>query len=183
MLLSIAAIGTALDPIFTLSPALAERAGHASSSAGLIVAAWGSGAVGAILLGRRAIRAMSEHGLGWIGLLVLFVGLAGLGLGSTSFPAMIAAAIVAGVGYITATMAFTTTIQASVPEALRGRIMAMWTLAFLGPRALAAVVDGWLGDHIGAAPTTVAFGTVALAGAILLRRVQPGIGEPVPPPA
>jgi predicted MFS family arabinose efflux permease len=171
-----------LDPIITLSPALSDRYGLKTSAAGWIVAAWGGGAVLAILLGRGVIRAITHHGLGWIGLLILFAGMLGLGA-SPGIAEAIPACIVAGVGYIIATMAFTTTIQEDVPESLRGRVMAIWTLAFLAPRALAAVTEGALADHIGARLTTAIFSVVALVAAVALRRVRPAQGEPIPPPA
>jgi predicted MFS family arabinose efflux permease len=182
MLLSIVAIGIALDPITTLSPALAQDLGIGRDGAGWIVAAWGGGAVLMILVAGRLIRAISEHGLGWVGLVALAAGVAGLGVAPTVWLA-IPAAVLAGVGYITATMAFTTTIQQDVPESLRGRVSALWTLAFLGPRAIAGVVDGALGDLVGVRSTTVMFATVALVAAVLLRRVIAPKGEPVPPPA
>ena len=95
----------------------------------------------------------------------------------------IPACLLAGAGYITATMAFTTTIQEDVPEALRGRVSAVWTLAFLAPRAVAAVIEGALADHIGPRLTTSIFSVVALIAALSLRRVQTPTGEPIPPPA
>lgn len=180
MLLSIVAIGMALDPIFTLSPALVSRLGHASETSGFVIACWGAGAVVTIITGRRAIAFVTEHGLGWVGLVGLFAGVAGLGA-SPWLPLSFASALIAGAGYITATMAFTTTIQSSVPESLRGRISALWTLAFLGPRGLGAVADGALADAVGAPATTVAFASIALVGALLLRHVQGTWEEPVPP--
>jgi len=183
MLLSIVAIGITLDPITTLSPALArDYEGVATGAAGWIVAGWGGGAALMIIIGRRVIQHVTEHGLGWIGLLVLAGGIAGLGA-APSLPWAIVATLIAGAGYISATMAFTTTIQSDVPESLRGRVSALWTLAFLGPRAVAAVIDGALADAIGPRPTTVIFASVALAAAVFLRRVETPKGEPIPPPA
>jgi hypothetical protein len=80
-------------------------------------------------------------------------------------------------------MVFTTSIQRDVPETLRGRVSALWTLAFLGPRSVVAVIDGTLADHIGLRGTTAVFAGVSLVAALALRRVQPEAGEPVPPPA
>ncbi|MGZ4120960.1 MAG: hypothetical protein ACXVQS_09905, partial [Actinomycetota bacterium] len=75
------------------------------------------------------------------------------------------------------------TIQEDVPESLRGRVSALWTLAFLAPRAFAAVAEGALSDHIGPRITTSRFSVVALIAAVALRRVAVGTGEPIPPPA
>ncbi len=182
LLLSIVAIGIALDPIFTLAPELAAQVGYPSGGAGWMVASWGSGAVLTILVGRRLIRYTTEHGLGWIGLIVLGIGIVGFGLSPALWVALVFA-LVAGGGYITATMAFTTTIQQDVPEFLRGRVMALWTIAFLGPRAIAGVVDGLLADEVGVAVAAAALASVAFGAAVLLRRVATPTGEPVPPPA
>lgn len=182
MLLSIVAIGITLDPITTLSPALGKKIGLGENGAGWIVAAWGVGGVVMILFARRTIKHMTEHGLGWIGLVALAAGIAGLGA-TTNASAALAGAVLSGAGYITATMVFTTSIQRDVPETLRGRVSALWTLAFLGPRALVAVVDGTLADHVGLRGATAVFACVSLAAALALRRVQPEAGEPVPPPA
>jgi len=182
MLLSIVAIGIALDPIITLSPALSDRYGLKTGGAGWMVAAWGGGAAIIIVAGRNIIRTITHRGLGWIGLLLLFVGVFGLGA-APDIGWAIPACLLAGAGYIIATMAFTTTIQQDVPEALRGRVSAVWTLAFLAPRAFAAVIEGALADHIGPRLTTSIFSVVALIAALSLRRVQAPTGEPIPPPA
>jgi predicted MFS family arabinose efflux permease len=182
MLLSIVAIGIALDPIITLSPALSDHYGLKTGGAGWLVAAWGGGAVIGIVAGRSAIRVITHHGLGWIGLLLLFVGVFALGA-APSIAYAIPGCLLAGVGYIIATMAFTTTIQQDVPESLRGRVSAIWTLAFLAPRAFAAVAEGALSDRIGPRVTTSMFSVVALVAAVALRRVQAPTAEPIPPPA
>ncbi len=181
MLLAVAAIGVTLDPITTLSPALAESYGLGPGGAGWIVAGWGGGAVAMLLFGRRAIRIATNRGLGWVGLLALAAGIGGLGA-ARSLPIALAAGVVAGAGYITATMAFTTAIQRDVPESLRGRVSALWTLAFLGPRALASVIDGALADAIGPHGATAAFASVALGAAFVLRRVEAPQGDLSAPP-
>lgn len=181
MLLAVVAIGITLDPITTLSPALAESYGMGSDGAGWIVAAWGGGAVLMLLFGRGPIKVATNHGLGWVGLVGLAAGMAGLGAAQNVGTAIVAG-VLAGAGYITATMAFTTAIQRDVPESLRGRVSALWTLAFLGPRAIAAVIDGALADVIGPHWGTIAFASVALVAAIFLRRVEVVQGEPAAPP-
>jgi MFS family permease len=182
MLLSIVAIGVGLDPIITLSPALSDHYGLRTGGAGWLVAAWGAGGALMIVFGREVIRRVTHHGLGWIGLLLLFIGVFGLGAAPNIWWA-IPGCLLAGVGYIVASMAFTTTIQQDVPEALRGRVSAIWTLAFLAPRAFAALAEGALADHIGPRITTSLFSVVALIAAVSLRRVQAPTGEPIPPPA
>jgi MFS family permease len=181
MLLAVVAIAVTLDPITTLSPALAESYGLTSSGAGWIVGSWGGGAVLMLLFGRGALRAATHHGLGWVGLVGLGAGIAGLG-GAPNLTVAMVAGIVAGAGYITATMAFTTSIQRTVPESMRGRVSALWTVAFLGPRAFSAVIDGALADAVGPHWGTATFSLAVLVAAVFLRRVEAPQGEPTAPP-
>jgi len=58
-----------------------------------------------------------------------------------------------------------TLIQVMVPDALRGRVMAVYSMMFMGMGPIGALLGGALSDHIGA-PLTVAIGGVAsVAGA------------------
>jgi MFS family permease len=183
MLLAMMAVSVSLDPITTDSPALVRSYGLSSGSAGWIVSAWGAGAVVGITVGRRFINRVTQRGVGWIGLLVQAAGLASIGLAPSMLGA-IPAALVTGFGYITAAIAFVTTIQSDVPERLRGRVMALWTLSFLGPRVIAAVIDGSLADHLGPGTATALFAIPAFVTAFFVRSTAPPRGvEPVTPAA
>ena len=127
---------------------------------------------------------MTSGGFGWAGLIGLSAGMALLGA-APGIAAAIPAGVLTGFGYITATITFTTTIQADVPEQLRGRVMALWTVAFLGPRVVAAVVDGSLADAVGPHVTAAVFALPALGAAWFVRRTSPPPpgAEPVAPAA
>jgi MFS family permease len=59
-----------------------------------------------------------------------------------------------------------TLIQAMVPDELRGRVMAVYSMMFMGMAPFGALLAGSLADIIGA-PMTIAFGgTVCIAGSI-----------------
>jgi MFS family permease len=183
MLLAVMAISVSLDPITTLSPALARSYGLATGGAGWIVSSWGLGAVLGITAGRRLINQMSKRGLGWAGLIGQAAGMAALGA-APNVAAAIPAGILTGFGYITAVITFTTAIQTDVPERLRGRVMALWTISFLGPRVAAAVVDGALADAFGPHVAASCFALPALVAAWFVRRTTPPAGaEPVVAPA
>jgi MFS family permease len=183
MLLGMVFVSISLDPITTVAPALARSYGLASGAAGWIVSAWGAGAVLGITLGRRFVNRVTRNGVGWIGLILQAAGLVGLGAAQAMLGA-IPAALVIGFGYITAAIAFVTTIQSEVPERLRGRVMALWTLSFLGPRVFAAVLDGSLADSAGPHIATALFAIPALAAAWFVRRSMPPTSvEPVAPAA
>jgi len=84
--------------------------------------------------------------------------------------------LVAGAGMTLSLTAFTTGIQQRVPDALRGRIMALWSIAFLGSRPLAAAISGMLSDAfsenvaLSAAIVLILVGAVASRPALTLPR-------------
>jgi MFS family permease len=68
-----------------------------------------------------------------------------------------------------------TLIQAMVPDALRGRTMAVYSMMFMGMAPLGALTAGAAADRI-SAPWTVALGgAVAILGAVLFARHLPKI--------
>lgn len=79
-------------------------------------------------------------------------GLAGLGLGC----ALLAASVVpwialagfalAGLGFGWALTGLSTVVQERAPQELRGRIMALWLVGFLGSRPIAAALLGGTAD-------------------------------------
>jgi len=180
MLIGVAMIGIALDPITTLSPAYGRALGNANR-AGWIVSAWGLGAVLVITAGASVLRRLAEHGLGWLGLGILAVGIAIYAAGHT-VPVVLAGNAIAGAGYIISAVIFTAAIQHDVPEALRGRVMALWTFAFLGLRPVASLVDGKLADAFSPHWATLVFAVPAAAAAVFVRRGTLGGAEPVAPP-
>jgi len=50
-------------------------------------------------------------------------------------------------------------VQAMVPDALRGRVMALYSMMFMGMAPFGALFAGWVAEHYGA-PITVALGGV-----------------------
>jgi MFS family permease len=69
-------------------------------------------------------------------------------------------------------------IQAMVPDQLRGRVMSLYSMMFLGMAPLGSLVAGTLADRIGA-PVTVALGGLAsLAGGIVFARKWPSLRGP-----
>ena len=59
-----------------------------------------------------------------------------------SFYPALAALVVGGIGYLAASTTWTTALQEEVEDRMRGRVMGLWTIAFLGSRPVAALVDG-----------------------------------------
>jgi hypothetical protein len=87
----------------------------------------------------------------------------------------LAGMVVMGLGYLLAITSLTSAMHARVPEDLRGRIMALWGVAFLGTRPVAAFVNGAVADLVSIeAATLVAASAVAACGVVLWRRVPAG---------
>ncbi|MDR3687627.1 MAG: MFS transporter [Coriobacteriia bacterium] len=98
-----------------------------------------------------------------------------------SVPVMCAITLVAGAAYISTSSLVMTSIQAAVPGYLRGRVMALFMMAFMGVMPLSAFAFGPLGQAIGP-DTAVLVGGVALAVWALVLIARPGwldaIGTP-----
>jgi MFS family permease len=60
-----------------------------------------------------------------------------------------------------------TLIQAMVPDGLRGRVMAIYSMMFMGMAPFGALLAGTLADRIGAPATVAGGGLVCIAGALV----------------
>ena len=159
-------------PFAVLMPVFAtEVLGGGPETLGFLLAAQGVGALTAALF--MAYRS----GMRGLGRLIAFaaavfgVGLIGFGLSRSLWLSLPLLAL-AGFGLMLQTASSNTFLQMIVGDALRGRIMSIYTLAFVGTLPLGSLFSGWLAERIGAAPT-VAFGGVAtlVFAAIFTRRL------------
>jgi MFS family permease len=74
------------------------------------------------------------------------------------------------------TSSVNTTIQLAVPDAIRGRMMSLYVLVFVGVTPFGAFLTGWLAEHFGIALACVVNGAAALimiAALSYLRRRPP----------
>jgi MFS family permease len=161
-------IGVGTDPITTLTPALAAALTMPAGFVGTLASSFGLGAaVGFVVLSRVRI-AVGLVRLGGVGLAVMGAGT--LLAGFAPLPALAVLGIgTAGMGMTFALNAFTTLVQADVPDLLRGRVMALWSMAFIGSRPLTALTTGWLTDAFGVRQALVLSAAVILFGAWLTR--------------
>jgi MFS family permease len=175
-------VGFASDPINTLAPAFAEAFGRPDTHAGYIIGVFGAGAVTAAftLAGRIA---GSRRRLA-VTLMLLGTGVAGFAL-TPWLPLALAILFVGGFGYLASNTAATARLQLDVEEAQRGRLMAMWGVAFLGLRPVASLIDGAIANAFGVRVAGVALALPALGAAAaiaLLGRGGGGSAAPEPPP-
>jgi MFS family permease len=148
MLLGVVVVSMAMDPSLTVAPALViETYGEGRAAVGVFMASFGLGAVLAPFILGRALRISPDADLRaaapWM---VLFAaGLAGVALSPNLWLAAVAL-FISGVGFLAAHATLTAGVLTAIPEKLRGRIMGLWTVCFLGSRPIAALLDGAIAD-------------------------------------
>ena len=157
-------IGVGTDPITTLTPALTATLGMPEGFVGTLASSFGVGAVLGFIVLSRVRLAVGIMRLGAIGLAAMGLGTLVSGVAPTAWIAVLGVAV-GGVGLTFSLNAFTTLVQADVPDALRGRGMALWSMAFLGSRPVTALTTGWLTDTSGVRLALGLSAIVILAGA------------------
>jgi hypothetical protein len=87
-----------------------------------------------------------------------------------------------GVGFgITTQMASTNTLlQIRVPDAMRGRALAVYAMMFMGLQPVGQLLAGMLAERVGVPVTLAAGGAVALLGALGFWAVHRGNAAPGP---
>jgi MFS family permease len=179
-LLIVMLVGFASDPINTLSPAYAKTFGHPDTWAGFVVGAFGAGAVAAAFL-------LSGRVAGSPARMATTLALLGGGVALFSVTPWFAVALpllfVGGVGYLASNTSATARLQLEVAESQRGRIMALWSVAFLGLRPFASLLDGALASTFGVRAAGVAMAVPALLAAAAVHRfARRRVTAPAPVP-
>jgi MFS family permease len=163
-LLLLAIVSVVSVPYTVLMPAFVSEILHGGPGAlGWLMAASGVGALGGtVYLAARP----SVVGLGR----VMAVATICLGLGLIAFSLSrslwLSAALlgIVGAGFIVQMAATNTVLQTIVDDRFRGRVMAFYTMAFLGTAPIGSLMAGLLAARIGA-PITIAIGGAACIAA------------------
>ena len=164
LLVGVMAIGIGADPVITLTPPLSATFGAGSTLVGVFASSFGIGAMLAFLGLSRLRQRLGLPRLGSVGLVLLAAGSIATGLAPNPTAAILALWI-GGAGMMMALTSFSTQLQERLPEALRGRVMGLWSVAFLGSRPLAAIVNGAVADLTSASLAFVAVGVLLLVAA------------------
>jgi predicted MFS family arabinose efflux permease len=172
LLLLLAALAVTAAPYSTLMPAIVhELFGGDAQTLGFLVGAGGLGAVaGTVLLSvRRNVRGL----LRFILAAACTVGAALIALALSRWLALSIALMSAiGFGMLVVTVSTNMILQTIVDDDKRGRVMSLYTAAFLGIVPVGALVAGVLADRIGAATTVMIGGMLcALVGATIAREL------------
>ena len=173
-ILGVGLIGVAVDPVTTLTPSLVDALGAPSRFVGTLASAFGLGtAAGFLVLSRVRLR-VGILRLGAVGLTIMGGGMLLVALAPTPSLAVVGISA-SGAGMTFALNAFTTLVQSDVPDELRGRVMALWSVAFLGSRPATALITGTLADLVGVRVALAVSASTVLAGAFVTRgsRMEP----------
>ncbi len=162
------------EMIRTLSPIIVARLGVASSETGLFVAAQSVGMVSAILVSVPFNRRGLARTLAPVGLVFQFVGLFVV----ATAPAMPLAAVggaMVGAGFSLCFPVLTGVLQTEVPDAVRGRLLALHQMGHLGNRPFAALAAGAIAASFGAPVACIAGMVLAPVGLVAVRSAWRGL--------
>jgi MFS family permease len=164
---------------FQLSTALLARNEFHRSAAsfGLLSMALATGAFAGALLAARRVRRPT---LGELVLVAAAFGVAEIAAGTMpTFAATAAMLVPTGLAMLTFTTAANMFVQLGVEDTMRGRVMALYLMCFLGGTPLGAPLVGWAGSALGPRWGLIGGGIVSLAAASafglhLARGARPG---------
>jgi MFS family permease len=164
-LLMMALVGTISFNFQVLLPLLADFTWHGTATTyALLTAAMGVGSVGGALAAGSRGRVSSR--------LLVFSSLAFgvsmlLAAAAPTLEWQIAALLPLGAASVTFAAGVNSTLQIAVEPLMRGRVMALYSVVFLGSTPIGAPLVGWLAGAAGPRAGLVAGGVAALAAAVL----------------
>jgi MFS family permease len=173
LLAVVALVSFMASPYQTLMPIFAAEvfAGGADTLGVLIGAAGLGGITGMLLLAsRKDVRGL----MNWIAASAFAAGATLVVFAySNSFPLSLAMIAIVGLAALTVAMGVSTIIQIIVEDRMRGRVLGLFTVSFLGMFPLGSLAAGAAADWIGARHTLAAGGVVCVLAALWLWRRLP----------
>jgi MFS family permease len=181
VLLLVALVALFGIPFSVLLPVIAVKTLQGDArTLGFLMSATGFGALsGALYLAaRESVRGLSR-------VVVASATLFGTSLIGIAFSRSLmlscALLVFAGFGMMVQMAASNTFLQTVVEDDKRGRIMSLYTMAFIGVAPFGSLLAGALADRIGAAITIAAGGLICLVGVLMFARRIPVFRELVRP--
>ena len=163
-LVMIAVVGTLAWEFQVSLPLMAGVFGGGAAAYGVMASVMGVGAVaGGLVSAARARpsgRALCLASIGW-GIAILAAAVA------PSMPLELAAMLFVGYGSITFNSMAKTVLQLAAAPEMRGRVMALWGLAWLGSTPIGGPIVGWVGQEAGARLSLVVGGVPTLLCGLL----------------
>lgn len=168
-------------PYTVLMPMIATQTLHGGAhTLGFLMTASGLGAVGGALYlaSRRSVLGLGRVMV--LATLAFGAGLIAFSQARTLWAALLVLPVV-GAGMMIEMASTNTILQTVVDESLRGRVMAFYTMAFLGTAPIGSLLAGIVANHVGASPTVLLGGVACIAGALWLAFRLGGLREQVRP--
>ena len=180
-LLLVAAVSLFGMPYQVLMPVIASDVlGGGANTLGVLMTATGVGALAGTmyLASRHTVLGLGRK----IAQAAMLFGVALLAF-STSSHLWLSLAILpfSGAGFIVALAATNTVVQTVVPETLRGRVMSLYTVAFLGTAPIGSLLAGVAAERIGAQPTIAIGGAACLIFGLWFFTTLPRLRELIRP--
>ncbi|MBK5225753.1 MAG: MFS transporter [Thermoleophilia bacterium] len=161
-------------PYITLMPVIAAQVlGQGAAGYSVLMGASGLGAV----VGALSVASLPQHvGRGMlVCIAVLGMGVALLAFSlSRNYYLSVGLVSLVGASFLTGTSAVMTGVQSAAPPRLRGRVMALFVLCFIGIQPFSSLIFGWLGGMIGPESAVLGGAVVLLAYAVFLW-LRPGL--------
>jgi len=157
-------IGTLAWEFQVSLPLVARYTFHGSAATyGTMLAFMGIGAVigGLVTAQRNRVAAvgLGRSSIGW-GVAILAAAVA------PNLTTEYVLLLLVGYGSISFNSLAKTTLQLAARPSMRGRVMALWSVAWLGSTPIGGPIVGWMGQHLGARWSLVIGGLAALAAGL-----------------
>ena len=160
-------VGTfGLNFSITMALMVTDVFGRGAEAFGLLSTAFAVGSLtGALLSTRRVGR--PRHRTLYISALVFGLFEAASGL-MPAYPAFALVLIPTGAAALTFMVAANSFVQLGIDPQMRGRVMALYFMAFMGGTPVGAPIIGWMGENLGAPVALIGGGAVVAAAAVVL---------------
>jgi MFS family permease len=160
-LVMIAVVGTLAWEFQVTLPLMASKVfGGNAATYGIMASVMGVGAVAGGLVStaraRPGSRTLCVAAIGW-GIAILAAAVA------PNLPLELVALLFVGYGSITFNSFAKTSLQLAATPTMRGRVMALWALAWLGSTPIGGPIVGWIGQDAGARWSLIVGGVATLA--------------------
>ena len=162
-------------PYAVLMPIFADRILHSDARGlGLLMGSTGVGALAAtmVMAARREVRGLGRWimyaSMGFGASLILFSF-------SRSFPLSILLLLPVGFCMLIQMASSNTLIQTMVPDVLRGRVMAVYSMMFMGMAPFGALLAGAIAHRLGAPSTVALGGAVCMGGSLVFGTKWPAL--------
>jgi MFS family permease len=160
-----AIFGLAAIAVQALMPLIARDLVHGGPlTFGLLLGAFGAGAVCGALLIARLRRALSIEAIVRLGFIGFAICVIGAGLSSSAILTMVAM-VFGGGSWVAALSSFNVTVQLSAPRWVVGRALALYQMATFGGMACGSWIWGEIAERYGVTEALLMAGLVLVAGA------------------